>query len=364
MSTPQASEPLVSVSHLRKYFPVRRGLFSRVVGWVRAVDDLSFEIRRGETLGLVGESGCGKTTVGRTILRLVEPTEGRVRILGHDVTATGPEELRQLRRHMQIVFQDPYSSLNPRLTIQAILEEGLIVHGLDKRAERHERVHEILRQVGLDRSYSHRYPHEFSGGQRQRISIARALVLNPKFIVLDEPISALDVSIQSQVINLLIDLREKYDLTYSIHLTRLVGGGIHFRSRGRDVSGRDRRDGGQRRNCIGTRCIPTLTRCSRPCRCSTRPASGLRIVLPGDVPSPVNPPSGCRFHPRCPLAMPVCRTTVPPELNLDGHRVRCHAVSEEAERLGNDPAWLSEFITAKMASSPVANSQGSPAPAG
>jgi oligopeptide/dipeptide ABC transporter ATP-binding protein len=363
MSDPQAGEPLVSVSHLRKYFPVRSGLFSRVVAQLRAVDGLSFDIHRGETLGLVGESGCGKTTVGRTILRLVEPTEGRVQILGHDVTASGRDELRQLRQHMQIVFQDPYSSLNPRLTIQAILEEGLIVHGLGKRAERHQRVHEILRQVGLDLSYAHRYPHEFSGGQRQRISIARALVLNPKFIVLDEPISALDVSIQSQVINLLIDLREKYDLTYlfishDLSVVEYISDRVAVMYLGEIVETGASAELYRHPLHPYTHALLSSVPMLDPAR------KRLRIVLPGDVPSPVNPPSGCRFHPRCPLAMPVCRTTAPPELKLDGHRVRCHAVSEEAERVGNDAARLSEFITAKMASSPIADSQGSAAPAG
>ena len=208
------SEALLELSHLKKYFPVRRGLFQRTVGHVRAVDNVSFDIAPGETLGLVGESGCGKTTVGRTLLRLYEPTDGKVVFNGTDVSSADTATLRDLRRDMQIVFQDPFSSLNPRMTIKGIVEEGLLVYRIGNRDERLERVHEILRRVGLDTSYINRYPHEFSGGQRQRICIARALALNPKFIVLDEPISALDVSIQSQIINLLNELKDDYDLTY------------------------------------------------------------------------------------------------------------------------------------------------------
>src|SRR5688572_9309004 len=197
------SKPLVEIQHLKKYFPVRKGLLQTVVGHVKAVDDVSFAINEGETLGLVGESGCGKTTVGRTLLRLYEPTEGRILFDGRDVTNLSGAPLRALRRDMQIVFQDPFSSLNPRMTVKSIVEEGLVIHRVGTRQERLKRVEEVLIRVGLDTSYINRYPHEFSGGQRQRISIARALMLNPRFIVLDEPISALDVSIQSQIINLL-----------------------------------------------------------------------------------------------------------------------------------------------------------------
>jgi oligopeptide/dipeptide ABC transporter ATP-binding protein len=342
--------PLVSVRRLRKLFPVRQGLFSRIVDWVRAVDGVSFDIRRGETLGLVGESGCGKTTVGRTILRLIEPTEGSMSILGQEITGLRGNALRELRRNMQIVFQDPYSSLNPRLTIQAIIEEGLIIHGMGNREERQARVADILRQVGLDPSYAHRYPHEFSGGQRQRVSIARALALNPKFIVLDEPISALDVSIQSQVINLLVELREKYNLTYlfishDLSVVEYISDRVAVMYLGEIVETGPSSELYRHPLHPYTHALLSSVPMLDPAR------KRLRILLPGDVPSPVRPPSGCRFHPRCPLAMDVCKTTVPLDLNLASHHVRCHAVSQEAERIGGDPERLSQHIAAQMARS-------------
>ncbi|NUQ64631.1 MAG: dipeptide ABC transporter ATP-binding protein [Pirellulales bacterium] len=319
---------LLNVVHLKKYFPVRKGLLSRVVAHVQAVDDISFQIRQGETLGLVGESGCGKTTAGRTIVRLLEPTGGRVEFDGKDVAAAQGAELRRLRRDMQIVFQDPFSSLNPRMTIKSIVEEGLMVHGLGSRNERLDKVRETLEQVGLDPSYINRYPHEFSGGQRQRVSVARALALGPKFMVLDEPISALDVSIQSQIINLLVDLREKFGLTYlfishdlsvveyiSDRVAVMYLGEIVEMARSESLYANPLHPYTQ----VLLSSIPTMDPARRR----------RRIVLQGDVPSPIHPPSGCRFHPRCPWAKEVCRQQAPKLLEIDGHQFRCHAVEKE-----------------------------------
>jgi len=329
------NKTLLKVEHLKKHFPVRRGLLSRVVGQVRAVDDVSFEIRAGETLGLVGESGCGKTTVGRTILRLLLPTAGRVLFDGTDVGRARGKALRRLRRDMQIVFQDPFGSLNPRMTIRGIVEEGLIVHRLGNRRERLEKVVETLEQVGLDPDYINRYPHEFSGGQRQRICVARALALNPRFMVLDEPISALDVSIQSQIINLLVELREKFHLTYlfishDLSVVEYISDRVAVMYLGEIVETATSQalygDPLHPYTKALLSAVPTLDPQQRR----------KRIILEGDVPSPINPPSGCRFHPRCPLAMDVCRQTVPRQLDFDGHRVCCHWV--EQNRSGGNAA--------------------------
>ncbi|MBP90238.1 MAG: peptide ABC transporter substrate-binding protein [Planctomycetaceae bacterium] len=324
--------PLLEIRNLKKYFPVRAGILQRVVGQVKAVDDISFQIAEGETLGLVGESGCGKTTVGRTLLRLYEPSGGRILFDGQDVTEIRGRELRELRADMQIVFQDPYSSLNPRMTIKGIVEEGLVVHGIGTRAERLEKVKDTLIKVGLDPSYINRYSHEFSGGQRQRISIARALALNPRFIVLDEPISALDVSIQSQIINLLNDLKDEFKLTYlfishDLSVVEYISDRVAVMYLGEIVETAKSEDLYANARHPYTKALLSSVPSIDP---KTKKE---RIVLDGDVPSPINPPQGCRFHPRCPVAMDICQEISPQPLDLDGHIVRCHAVEQEVGQL-------------------------------
>ncbi|MCA9146615.1 MAG: dipeptide ABC transporter ATP-binding protein [Planctomycetales bacterium] len=322
------TNPLLEIQGLKKYFPVRAGVLQTVVGHVQAVDGISFQIPEGETLGLVGESGCGKTTAGRTLLRLYEPSEGKILFDGKDVTNIHGRELRELRADMQIVFQDPYSSLNPRMTIKSIVEEGLVVHRMGTKAERLDKVNDTLRKVGLDPSYINRYPHEFSGGQRQRISVARALALNPRFMVLDEPISALDVSIQSQIINLLNDLKEEFKLTYlfishDLSAVKYISDRVAVMYLGEIVELATSDELYVNPRHPYTKALLSAIPSMDPEKKKDR------IVLEGDVPSPINPPTGCRFHPRCPLAMDVCRSVSPQPLDLDGHLVRCHAVEQE-----------------------------------
>src|ERR1035437_6794487 len=318
------SEYLLEVKGLRKYFPIKRGIFSKTVGHVKAVDDVSFSIKRGETLGLVGESGCGKTTTGRAILRLVEPTAGSVKFEGEEVTTMSTTRLRVMRRQMQIIFQDPYSSLNPRITVGGMLTEILKVHKLrTTEAEMKDRVNELLEIVGLSPLHARRYPHEFSGGQRQRIGIARALSVEPKFIVCDEPVSALDVSIQSQVLNLLVDLQQKLGLTYlfiahDLSVVKHISDRVAVMYLGEIVETAPYRDLYASPRAPYTEALLSAVPIANP-----RAKKG-RIVLTGDVPSPANAPSGCYFHPRCQKVMPEC-SSVHPELAEDSaeHAVRC-----------------------------------------
>jgi len=323
---PEPGQALLEIRNLKKYFPVRRGVLSRVVSHVQAVDDVSFTIRKGETFGLVGESGCGKTTTGRAVLRLIEPDSGEIRFEGADMLRLGARALRDLRRDMQIIFQDPYASLNPRMTIRTIVGEPFAIHGIATGSDRDNRVAELLKTVGLEPSVMSRYPHEFSGGQRQRIGIARALALRPKLIVADEPVSALDVSIQSQIINLLADLQVQFGLTY-LFISHAIPVIEHISTRiGVMYVGKLVEVGTSQQICVNpkhpyTQALLSAVPVPDPA------ARKHRIVLRGDVPTPINPPSGCRFHPRCPIAVDRCKTEEPPLRPLeDGRQVACHLV--------------------------------------
>ena len=325
--------PILSVRNLQMHFPITKGIIvQRQVGAVRAVDGISFDVKPGETLGLVGESGCGKSTTGRTILHLSSPTGGKVLFQGRDITHLKGSELKKARRNMTMIFQDPYASLNPRMTVSNIVAEPLIIHSIGTKKDRQDRVNELLELVGLNRHFNNRYPHEFSGGQRQRIGIARALAASPSFIVADEPVSALDVSIQAQVVNLLEDVQNKLGLTYlfvahDLSVVRHISDRVAVMYLGKIVELADRDNIYTRPGHPYTRALLSAVPIPDPKAERQRK----RIILNGDVPSPINPPSGCRFHTRCPLAQSICKEQEPEFRDIGtGHFVACHFAEDVA----------------------------------
>ncbi len=326
------NDTLLEVHDLVKHFPIKGGILRRTQALVRAVDGVSFSVRRGETLGLVGESGCGKTTAGRTILRLETATAGEVLFDGTDVMSASRKKMQALRRDMQIIFQDPYASLDPRLTVGESIAEGLVIHRLGNTQERRERVREALIRVGMHPSHMQRFPHEFSGGQRQRIGIARALVMEPKLIVCDEPVSALDVSVQSQVLNLLRNLQQEFGLTYlfiahDLSVVEHISDRVGVMYLGKIVELADRLELFRRPMHPYTKALISAIPVPDPLKRRER------IILKGDVPSPINPPAGCRFHPRCWMARDICRTVEPAfEKKTSGHWSACHFADEVSER--------------------------------
>ena len=325
-----AAKDLLVVDDLKTYYPIRAGIFQRVAAYVKAVDGVSFTVREGETFGLVGESGCGKSTIGRTILRLQEPTAGSVFFDGEDLFAKRRNELKPLRRNMQIIFQDPYSSLDPRMPVGDIIAEGLEIHGIGDKRERHDIVLEMLDKVGMNPYHANRYPHEFSGGQRQRIGIARALALRPKFIICDEPVSALDVSIQSQVLNLLRNLSAEFGLTYlfiahNLSVVEHISDRVGVMYLGKLVEVAERDDLYHNPQHPYTQALLSAIPIPKP------GAKRDRVILKGEIPSPLNPPSGCRFHTRCPYAFDRCKVEDPAfEEKTPNHWTACHLIERRA----------------------------------
>ncbi|HMN26842.1 MAG TPA: dipeptide ABC transporter ATP-binding protein, partial [Caldilineaceae bacterium] len=325
-----AAKDLLVVDDLKTYSPIRAGIFQRVAAYVKAVDGVSFTVREGETFGLVGESGCGKSTIGRTILRLQEPTAGSVFFDGEDLFAKRRNELKPLRRNMQIIFQDPYSSLDPRMPVGDIIAEGLEIHGIGDKRERHDIVLEMLDKVGMNPYHANRYPHEFSGGQRQRIGIARALALRPKFIICDEPVSALDVSIQSQVLNLLRNLSAEFGLTYlfiahNLSVVEHISDRVGVMYLGKLVEVAERDDLYHNPQHPYTQALLSAIPIPKP------GAKRDRVILKGEIPSPLNPPSGCRFHTRCPYAFDRCKVEDPAfEEKTPNHWTACHLIERRA----------------------------------
>ncbi|MCD6237967.1 MAG: ABC transporter ATP-binding protein [Thermotogae bacterium] len=318
------AKPILQVRHLVKYFPIKKGVFRRTVGWVRAVDDVSFDVYEGETLGLVGESGCGKTTTALTILRLEEPTRGQVIFDGKDITKLKRRDMRKMRKGMQIIFQDPYSSLDPRMKVKDIIAEGMLTHNMLNGRNVYKRVGELLERVGIPADYMNRFPHEFSGGQRQRVGIARALALEPKIIMCDEAVSALDVSIRSQIINLLKDLQNEFKFTYlfiahDLSVIKYISDRVAVMYVGKIVELADKKAFFDDPLHPYTQALISAVPVPNP------DYKKKRIVLQGDVPSPANPPKGCRFHPRCFKAMDICSKVEPELVEVKpGHFVACH----------------------------------------
>lgn len=320
------NKPLIEIKNLKKYFPIKKGLFNKVVGNVKAVDDVSFTINKGETLGIVGESGCGKTTTGRTIIKLYEPTSGEILVEGTDIAKYTPNQMKDYRRKMQMIFQDPYASLNSRMTVGDIIGEAIDIHNLMKGKEKQERIQYLLNRVGLNSDHANRYPHEFSGGQRQRVGIARALAVEPEFIICDEPISALDVSIQAQVVNMLEELQDDLGLTYlfiahDLSMVKHISNRIGVMYLGKLVEIGTSND-------VYTKPLHPYTKAllsAIPVPDPDEAAANQRIVLEGDIPSPIDPPPGCRFKNRCRYAKPICSEIDPEMKDLgNGHFAACH----------------------------------------